>query len=173
MDTDYLLKRSKRRSLSISVDRDARVVVRAPYGLSDKKIACFLAEKRDWIDNQVQRAEQRRRDVFDLSPEQIPAVKELLRLELTPVVEHYAALTGLVPQSVRFTSAKTRLGSCGANNSINFSVYLYKFPPEVKEYVVLHELAHLKHKNHGAAFYRLIGEYMPDYKERVRLIRSI
>ncbi len=155
------------------MDRDARVVVRAPYGLSVKDIEHFLAQKQDWIEKQTRRAQERSRDVFDIPADKMPAVKKALAEELLPLLERYIALTGLMPKSVRITNAKTRLGSCGADGAVNFSVYLYNFPPEVKEYVVLHELAHIEHKNHGAAFYALIARHMPDYKARVSLIKNI
>ena len=169
----YTLIRSDRRSLSVSVGRGGTVTVRAPYSLSEKEIAFFLDQKKHWIAEQVRRMSERGADVFSIPAERIPTVKKGLAEELKPLMERYTALTGLRPESVRITCAKTRLGSCSGKNTVNFSVYLYNFPLEVKEYVVLHELAHIAHKNHGAAFYALIARYMPDYKTRVRQIKNI
>ena len=90
---------------------------------------------------------------------------------LPRLVEKYSELMGLYPSSVKITSARTRFGSCGPNNSICFSWRLMAYPAEVAEYVVVHELAHIKHRNHGDEFYALVEKYLPDYKDRRRLLK--
>ena len=78
---------------------------------------------------------------------------------------------GLKPKGVKITSAKKRFGSCSANDSICYSWRLMLYPKEAIDYVVVHELAHIVHKNHGQGFYSLIEKYLPDYKERENLLR--
>ena len=86
-------------------------------------------------------------------------------------VKYYANLTGLSPSGVKITGAKKRFGSCSGKNSLCFSYLLMRYPEEFIDYVVLHEIAHIKHHNHKREFYGLIKEYMPDYLERQKLIK--
>ena len=78
---------------------------------------------------------------------------------------------GLEPTGIKITSAQKRFGSCNGKNSICYSWRLMLYPPEAIDYVVVHELAHIVHKNHGAKFYKLVAKYLPDYKERVKMLR--
>ena len=85
---------------------------------------------------------------------------------------HYAAIMGVVPTGIKITSAKTRFGSCSSKNSLCFSLYLMAYPDRAIDYVVVHELAHIRQKNHSPAFYAEVAKVMPDYKERVKLLKQ-
>ena len=78
----------------------------------------------------------------------------------------------LTPASVKITSARTRFGSCSGKNSVCFSWYLMRYPDEAIDYVVVHELAHLRHHDHSPAFYALVERYLPDWRERMRLLKA-
>ena len=95
----------------------------------------------------------------------------LAKMILPGRVEHFAALTGLRPKRVKITSAKTRFGSCSSKGSICFSWRLMQYPPEAIDYVVVHELAHLKHMNHSPAFHALVAKYLPDHRQRRALLK--
>ena len=69
-------------------------------------------------------------------------------------------------EKINGTRAEKRWGSCSSKGSLNFSYRLVMAPPAVIEYVVAHELAHLKHQNHSEKFWALVGEMLPAYKER-------
>ena len=75
-------------------------------------------------------------------------------------------------KTVTITGAEKRFGSCSARNSICFSWRLMQYPDEAVDYVVVHELAHIQEKNHGRAFYALVGRYMPDWRERRALLKE-
>lgn len=83
------------------------------------------------------------------------------------MVEYYAARSGLKPTSVRINSARTRWGSCSMKGGVNFSLRLAMVPISCMEYIVVHELAHLRQHNHSSAFWELVGSILPGYqKER-------
>ena len=89
---------------------------------------------------------------------------------LLPMAEKYAKNLDCGPLKVSINKAKTRWGSCGAQNHLNFSCYLTMAPMEAIEYVIIHELAHIKQHNHSRAFWNEVEKYMPDYKQRKTLL---
>jgi hypothetical protein len=91
---------------------------------------------------------------------------------LTERVNHYAALHGFAPKRVKINSAKTRWGSCTSTGTINFTWRLVMAPLDVVDYVVLHELAHLKIKNHSPRFWKLVESLCPDFKRRRKWLRE-
>jgi len=76
---------------------------------------------------------------------------------------HYAPLLNVVPQAVKLSEAKTQWGSCTAKGSVRLHVQLIKLPPRLIDYVVVHELAHLRELNHSAAFWQLVESACPDF----------
>ena len=76
-----------------------------------------------------------------------------------------------MPSAVKITAARTRYGSCSARNSICFSCFLMDCPEEAIDLVVVHELVHIRYKNHGPQFYQLLADVLPDWKERKKLLR--
>ncbi len=81
-------------------------------------------------------------------------------------VDLHAPRLGARPSALRIGNQKTLWGSCSPRDVISLNWRLVAAPPPVFEYVVVHELCHLRERNHGAGFWRLVGELMPDYRER-------
>jgi hypothetical protein len=103
-------------------------------------------------------------------------VKEVFKEELPPVVlgyvKEYADKMGLYPSKISFRFNKTRWGSCSPKNALSFNYYLAQLPKELIEYVVVHELAHIKHKNHSEKFWKEVEKYLPDVAIRRKLLRK-
>ncbi|NJE02320.1 M48 family metallopeptidase [Thermococcus sp. JdF3] len=102
-----------------------------------------------------------------LSPsreEVLSCLKKFLRKELLPLVQRYALEMEVNPGRVYIRHQKSRWGSCSPRGNLNFNVRLIALPPELREYVVVHELAHLRYMNHSKAFWELVGEFYPDYQ---------
>ena len=167
----YEIIRSKRKTVALEVCRDGTIKVRAPLKMKEAEIEAFVSSHRRWLENAVSRQQQRRENEIERTPEQIKEAKKELKKLITPMIEKYSAFMGVKPEAVTITSAKTRFGSCSGKNRISFSYRLVDYPREAVEYVVVHELAHIKHKNHGKQFYAFIEKYMPDYKEREKLLK--
>ena len=167
----YELIRSGRRTLALEV-RGGRVIVRAPYRASQAVIDRFVAAHADWIARALAKQETR----AAAHPEPTDAEREeyIRRAKacLPQRVAYYSERMGLCPTKVRITGARTRFGSCSSQGHICFSWRLMQYPPEAIDYVVVHELAHIVHKNHGPDFWALVGQYMPDYKRRRALLRK-
>jgi len=207
---DKVIK-SKRKTLSLSVDKDGRVTVRAPYSCSDKRIEEFLIENQGWINRQKERIRKNSEafsdfgvfdngkflllgKVFTIRMSEVSACeieerviylpktnpekeleKTLKRIALnyfTERTEYFSSLSSLVPSSVKVSSAKTRWGSCSRERRINFSFYLIMCPVDVIDYVIVHELCHIKHMNHSSAFWEEVKKYIPDYREKRKWLRD-
>ena len=91
---------------------------------------------------------------------------------ITQKVQYYAQITGLKHESIRVNSATTRWGSCGYKNSLNFSWRLIMAPARVIDYVIIHELMHLKQKNHSRKFWEEVAKIIPDYKQDERWLKQ-
>ncbi|MBQ8685891.1 MAG: M48 family metallopeptidase [Clostridia bacterium] len=99
-------------------------------------------------------------------------LKENAKRILREVTAQTARRMGVAYKSVSISSAKTRWGSCSGDNAVRYSFRLLYAPKEVLEYVVVHELAHTKHKNHSAAFWDEVKRYEPAYKQKRKWLKD-
>ena len=91
--------------------------------------------------------------------------------KIVPITKKWATIMGVVPQHITFRYSKTRWGSCSGDNRISFNYQLVKLSSLLIEYVVIHELAHITHKNHSKEFWKLVHKHLIDYKVREDKIR--
>lgn len=166
---DYTLIRSKRKSVSIQVDADCNIIVRAPLRLSQKELDKILLEKKVWLEKAIISQREKKKEIKEYSEDDIKLLRKKAKEVIPPKVEYYANLMQVNPNSVKINSAKKRYGSCSGANNLNFSLYLMDKDERFIDYVVVHELAHIKHHNHSKDFYKFIEQFMPDYKERMKL----
>ena len=96
----------------------------------------------------------------------IQIYKQTAKRILTAKTFEFAARMGVLPASVKISSAKTRWGSCSGKRSINYSWRLILAEEDVIDYVVVHELAHIKEMNHSARFWAIVRAILPDYSDR-------
>ena len=170
--TDYTLIRAKRRTMSLQLDRDGRAVVRAPYGVKKEFIDRFVAEHKGWLARAREKQQNRRLAHPEPTDEERKALIARAKEYLPMRVDYWSGIMGLTPTGLKITSARTRFGSCSGKNSLCFSWRLMQYPPEAIDYVVVHELAHIRHHDHSPAFYALIERYMPDWRERMKLLKE-
>ena len=165
----YELIFSERKTVGISV-KDGRVIVRAPRRTSPEKIKDIVKKHLDWIKKALSRFEEKQKKHPDPSPLEEKKLRAEARLYFTAKTKEYSEKMGLKYGRITITSAKTRFGSCSSKGNIAFSYRLMMYPDEAIDYVVVHELAHLKEMNHSPAFYKIIAKVLPDYKERIKLL---
>ena len=172
--TEFELRRSRRRSISMEITDDLRVIVRAPLWMDREEVERFVSDHEKWLEKHmaVCRARWERERIWEQSPERLEELKRQAEEYLPARVKYYADRMGVEPSGVRITSARKRFGSCSGRNSLCFSFRLMAYPPEAVDYVVAHELAHIVHKDHSRAFYSLIEQYLPDYRKRIELLKK-
>lgn len=168
---DYKVVRSRRRSVALEIQKDGSLLVRAPFWMGDREIEKFVLGHSEWIQKKLQEREERQKRLPRISPEMELPLRERAKKELPILVERYSKKMGVQPSRVTVTGAEKRFGSCSSKNAICFSWRLMAYPQPAIEYVVVHELAHILHHNHSKAFYRVVEQVLPDYKEREKLLR--
>lgn len=168
---EYEIVYSDRRTLSIVV-KEGTVIVHAPRFVDKKYIAAFVQKNEKWIDKSLEKSKKSRDPLADLSSREIENLREKARKILTEKTEHYSKIMGLKFSRITITGAKTRFGSCSSKGNISYSYRLLLYPDAAIDYVVVHELAHLVKMNHSAQFYKIIESVLPDYKERIRLLKN-
>ena len=169
---NYELIRSNRKTLALEITHDCRVLVRAPLCLPQKQIDAFVESRDAWIKKHLE--QQRRRAACaptPPSPEQVAHLKETARKIIPEKVAYWSRQMGVSPTGIKITTARKRYGSCSGKNSLCFSCFLMEYPEEAVDLVVVHELCHIREKNHGPRFYALLEHYLPDYKERKKLLK--
>ncbi|HWQ27933.1 MAG TPA: SprT family zinc-dependent metalloprotease [Dehalococcoidia bacterium] len=87
-------------------------------------------------------------------------------------IAHFAARLGVAPRAVLIRAQRRRWGSCSANGVLRFNWRIMMAPPDVVDYVVVHELCHLAHPHHQASFWAAVASALPDYRERKKALRA-
>lgn len=172
---DIELYRSRRKTMSLEITRDAKVVVRAPYQMPTAEIRKFVDGKKDWIAQKLQEVmahKEQREKQPELTQEQIKELSGKAAEILPGRAAYFAAMLGVDYGRITIRCQRTRWGSCSSKGNLNFNCLLMRMPPEIQDYVVVHELCHRKEMNHSAKFWSEVGKILPDYKERRRWLKS-
>ena len=167
--------RSKRKTVSIEIKPDGRVIVRAPYSVSERRIEEFVNEKSDWIEKHLKRLSEAKRNAPEtekLTREEIHKLAERAVEYIPKRVEHYAKLIGVDYGRITVRNQKTKWGSCSCKGNLNFNCLLMLTPPEVIDSVVVHELCHRKEMNHSKRFYAEVLRVYPDYYKWNRWLKE-
>lgn len=168
----YTLIRSSRRTLSLEVTRELTVLVRSPLRCPKSEIDRFVEGHEDWIAAHLEKQRQRRLAHPEPTQEERQALIDRAKRELPERVARYAAIMGVQPSGITITGARKRYGSCSGKNRLCFTWRLMAYPDAAIDSVVVHELAHIVHKNHGPDFYALVKSVLPDYDQRKKLLEE-
>ena len=167
---NYEIVYCKRRSVGLKI-QNGILTVRAPFGTPKKYIEDVIKKHEAWIGSAMKREAAKRGLYEHLSDDDIKALRKKARAYFTEKCEYYARLMGVSYTRICITNAKTRFGSCSSRGSISFSYRIMLYPEAAWEYVAVHELAHLIKMDHSPQFYAIIEKYLPDYKERRKLLK--
>ena len=165
---DYQIKRSARRTIALQILPDGRLLVRCPCGMPKEQIASFVNSKHSWIARHTPTAAE----TPGFSNEEIGSFKKQARKVISERVAFYAQKMGVSYGKITIRHQRTRWGSCTSKGNLNFNCLLVCAPPEVLDYVVVHELCHRKHLNHSKAFWQAVETVLPDYKNRKNWLKE-
>ena len=168
---EYELIRSSRKSLGLEVKQDGRVIVRAPRWVPMRTVRQFVERHREWIEERLQEAARRQAEQPQaeiLSEEELRQLVKEARRRFTQRAEHFAPLVGVDYERIAIRKQRTKWGSCSSKGNLNFNCLLVLAPPEVLDYVVVHELCHRKEMNHSPRFWAEVRRVLPDYENARR-----
>lgn len=162
----YELIRAKRRSMSLKVDLDGTITVRAPYRTPVQTADWFVEGHRDWIEVRLKAGARIMAERPSYTDWERAEGRKQAAEAIKARCRYYAPVMGVSYGTVTIREQKTRWGSCSTKGNLNFNWKLVLMPPEILDYVVVHELAHRIQMNHSPAFWAEVGKILPDYKER-------
>ncbi len=204
--------KSNRKTITLVIDQNGELIIRAPRFVSDREIMKLVEAKRDWIIKRQQEIEKTdklkqeltirdgsvipfmgedrtisigeyRRILLTETEIQIPMVHDPEKVfmkwlktqalyTLQESVEHYAELMGLSYEEVKLSNARTSWGTCTSKRVLRFSWRLILCPIEMLDYVVVHELSHIRHMNHSREFWACVEAVLSDYKNRRKWLKA-
>ncbi|OGP74315.1 MAG: hypothetical protein A2V86_07140 [Deltaproteobacteria bacterium RBG_16_49_23] len=208
----HLIRSKKRRkTLSLRVKEDGRIVLYVPYHTPKGEIEGFIKEKESWV---IKKISEKERSIKETERAFIPGEKFLYLGESYPLeiresdhqepplklsfgkfilgqdhiekardlfvqwykreakekiagrVGYYSNRLDLFPKGIKITSAKYRWGSCSRDNQLSFSWRMIMAPLTIIDYILIHELAHIKEKNHSRRFWVYLESILPDYRRK-------
>lgn len=169
--------RSNRKTISIQVNPDLSVTVRAPKRASARYIEQILQEKESWINKHIQQIKRKRiqyesQNINQLSFDEINKLIDKAHDYIPGRVSYFAKLMGVDYGRITIRNQKTRWGSCSSKGNLNFNCLLMLAPPEVIDYVVVHELCHRKQMNHSKDFWSEVEKVIPNYKQSEKWLKD-
>lgn len=165
-------KNSLSKGLKISIRQDGQVKVSIPTWMPFSLAEGFVMERRDWIGDNLAKIKARGSDSrMVLGDADYEKHKESARVFIKERLNYYAPMYGYTVGVVAIRNQQTRWGSCSSKGNLNFNYKLFLLPLELADYVIVHELCHLKEMNHSKRFWALVSESLPDYRERRRNLK--
>lgn len=168
---DYTVVRSNRKTIAVQITPRGEILVRCPRRMRDDQIRAFVDSKTLWISLNLEKQEA----LPKLPVLTQPQLQDLLRQarEVLPArAAHFAPLIGVTFGKITVRAQHSRWGSCGANGNLNFNCLLMLTPPEIQDYVVVHELCHRKQMNHSRLFWEEVERILPDFRQRRQWLRE-
>jgi predicted metal-dependent hydrolase len=146
----------------------------------------LIARKKEWILQNLKRVENKSLEdgyfLFlgekkELKEFKIKSLDSFYKNEIQKMlpflVEKYSNIMQLYPNKISYRKNKRTWGSCNYKNELNFNILLMRYPIYIMEYIVIHELAHIKYKNHSKDFWILVEKFCPNYKDIEKTFKSL
>lgn len=165
-------KNARSRRVTLRVNPRRGVTVTIPYIVPYKAGLEFFLAKKDWVLKVQERQRERIGAEHIPTPEEIETLREVAKEVLPKRLQELAAKYSFEYNSVRIKHNSSNWGSCSRKGNINLNLNLVRLPDELRDYVILHELCHLRHPNHGPQFHALLESLCPDHLAKQRALRG-
>ena len=154
----YKIQKKKIKNLYIQI-KNVEVIVKAPNKMKEKNIQEIVQKKAKWLKETLEKEQQKPKEE-PITPQKLENLKSTVQM----AIKKYANYLKVYPNKIRIKDIKYAWGSCSSNRNITINAKLANKSKEAIEYVVLHELCHLKEMNHSTKFWNLVEYCMSDYK---------
>jgi predicted metal-dependent hydrolase len=167
----YTLKRSDRaKTMRLAIYPDGNVVVTAPRLFGFEAIERFVAKHASWITRHVDK--RRGRSILRIRKAEIPLLKKRALALVEERCAHFAPSYAVRYGQISVRAQKSRWGSCSSNGNLSFNYKIALLPPRIADYIVVHELCHLREMNHSKDFWAYVECAFPDYKTLRKELRN-
>ena len=160
-------KSVRSRSIGIRVHPVRGVSVSVPYIVPYSVAHAFFMSRRGWVLETMARQKEKFSDVVIPSPSEIESLRKKAKAELPQRLAELAARYGFTYNRVAIKHNASNWGSCSAKSNINLNLNIVRLPRVLQDYVLLHELCHLRHHDHGHAFHLLLEHLLTDHVVRM------
>jgi predicted metal-dependent hydrolase len=158
-----LMKKSTRaRRISLRVHPVKGVSITVPYMVPYMAAEAFFKLKRQWVIETMDRQKDKFKDIQPVSRDEIDQLRKKAKAELPSRLDVLAARYGFAYNKVAIKHNATNWGSCSARNNINLNLNIVRLPEALQDYILLHELCHLRHHDHGHGFHLLLEHVLTD-----------
>lgn len=170
----YTLRKSRRaRRMRLAVYCDGSVVVTSPFDLQESITERFIREKTEWLFSKLSFFQQfRNKPISRYNFEDYLRYKDKALFLVTQKVAEYSSKYGFDFNQIKIKNQKTCWGSCSRKGNLNFNYKIIFLPEKIQDYIVVHELCHLKEFNHSKKYWALVEEIMPDYLDIKRELKT-
>jgi predicted metal-dependent hydrolase len=165
---EYTLRQSRfSKTLRITIYPDNRVAISAPKRASISQIERFILSKQNWIILKLKENEYntKKNPQIKHTAKEIAAYKKQALIFVKQRTAELNKAYGFSYGKISVRNQKSRWGSCSKKGNLNFNYKIILLPPEHADYIIIHELCHLKEFNHSAAFWNLVAQTAPNYKK--------
>ncbi len=174
-EISYVLNVSARaKRLRLAIYRDGRFVVTAPRGMSAYTAEQFIHKKSQWIINKLEYfknipsvvlIKNKNEHFFEHKDKALALVETRLH--------HFNQVYNFSFNKISIKNQRTRWGSCSSRGNLNFNYKIVLLPERLADYIIVHELCHLRELNHSKKFWDLVAQVVPDYAERKNDLKKI
>lgn len=166
-DIEYQIKRSKRAQLvRLAVHRDGSVIITAPLGIAEDAIEDIVQKKKKWLSDKISSFQKYQESkLAKLGREDYLKYKDEAQRLIKDRADHYSYAYGYCYNNISIKDQKTRWGSCSSKKNLNFNYKLLFLPAKIRDYIIVHEICHLKELNHSKKFWDLVAREIPDHKK--------
>ena len=162
--------KAKRYLIRVKADGSVRITV--PRWGSRRHAERFAEEQRPWIERQRARLNEQGHRGLGYTPEAIEELRQQASLELPVHLYHLADHHGLIVSGVSVRNQRSRWGSCSPTGHISLNWRLVLMPDDIRDYVLIHELMHLRRLDHSRHFWRLVAHACPNYQKARKWLRE-
>ncbi len=171
----FQILRSNRTKVAIQILPDGTVLVRAPHHVPEADICALVKEQSAWIlrsQAKLKAQNDQRAQLPPLTGEDIKRLADQALKVIPARVAYFASRIGVTYGKITIRNQKGRWGSCSSQGNLNFNCLLMLTPPHVIDYVIVHELCHIKELNHSDAFWATVKQILPDYEIAYRWLKA-
>lgn len=172
---ECLFRKSGRASrIRLTVHCDGRVIATLPNRFPIKVAEEFVQEKSAWVAKKLNEFKDKNTSILSSRDrKQYLALKEEVRALVKRKLDHYNSYYQHSFKSIRIRDQRTRWGSCSSDGNLNFNYKIIHLPEKYQDYVIVHELCHLKELNHSESFWRLVQKTIPQARQLSKEIRKM